>query len=363
LHARFNILNFVSTLDIKIKKVEQSYLPNIDFSKIQFGKVYSDHMLMADYVDGQWTNTSIVPYQKLKLSPGNFTLHYGQSVFEGLKAYRGDNGDVLVFRPLDNFIRINKSAKRMCMPEIPKEIFMDGLCELLKLDRKWVPDLDSASLYIRPFMFGTDEYIGIKPSDTYKFVIFTCPVGSYYKEALKVKIEQEYVRAAKGGTGFAKAAGNYAASLLPAHKAMREGYQQLIWTDSITHERIEESGTMNLMFIINDTIVTPKTGDTILKGITRDSILTIARNWGVKVEERDITVSEVIESIKNGKMTEAFGTGTAAVIAHIKAIGYNGEDYNLPTIPADSLSNKLLHYLHALYRGRTEDKFNWLLHI
>jgi len=338
-------------------------LPNIDFSNIQFGKVYSDHMLMADYVDGNWTNSSIIPYEKLRISPGNFTLQYGQSVFEGLKAYKGDNGEVLVFRPYDNHIRLNISARRLCMPEIPKEIFIDGLRELLKLDREWVPASETASLYIRPFIFATDEYIGIKPSDTYKFIIFTCPVGSYYKEALKVKVEQKYVRAAAGGTGYAKVSGNYAASLLPAQEAMKQGYQQLIWTDSKDHERIEESGTMNLMFIINDTIITPRIGDTILKGITRDSVLTIARDWGVKVEERDITVTEVIESIRNGQMTEAFGTGTAATITHIKAIGFNGIDYNLPDVPADSLSNKILEYLHAMHRGRTEDKFNWLLHI
>ena len=338
-------------------------MPNIDFSNIQFGKVYSDHMLMADYVDGNWTNSSIIPYEKLRISPGNFTLQYGQSVFEGLKAYKGDNGEVLVFRPYDNHIRLNISAGRLCMPEIPKEIFIDGLRELLKLDREWVPASETASLYIRPFIFATDEYIGIKPSDTYKFIIFTCPVGSYYKEALKVKVEQKYVRAAAGGTGYAKVSGNYAASLLPAQEAMKQGYQQLIWTDSKDHERIEESGTMNLMFIINDTIITPRIGDTILKGITRDSVLTIARDWGVKVEERDITVTEVIESIRNGQMTEAFGTGTAATITHIKAIGFNGIDYNLPDVPADSLSNKILEYLHAMHRGRTEDKFNWLLHI
>jgi len=338
-------------------------LPNIDFNNIQFGKVYSDHMLMADYADGNWTNSSIIPYEKLRISPGNFTLHYGQSVFEGLKAYKGDNGEVLVFRPYDNYTRLNISARRLCMPQIPKEIFIDGLRELLKLDREWVPASETASLYIRPFIFATDEYIGIRPSDTYKFIIFTCPVGSYYKEALKVKVEQEYVRAATGGTGYAKVSGNYAASLLPAQEAMKQGYQQLIWTDSKDHERIEESGTMNLMFIINDTIVTPRIGDTILKGITRDSVLTIARDWGVKVEERDITVTEVIESIRNGQMKEAFGTGTAATITHIKAIGFNGVDYNLPDVPADGLSNKILEYLHALHRGRTEDKFNWLLHI
>jgi branched-chain amino acid aminotransferase len=249
------------------------------------------------------------------------------------------------------------------MPEIPEEIFINGIKELLNIDRAWVPGLDDTALYIRPFMFGVDEYIGIKPSDNYKFIIFTCPVGSYYSEALRVKVEQNYVRAVKGGTGYAKVAGNYAASLLPAMEALKEGYQQLIWTDSEKHERIEESGTMNLMFLIDDVIVTPKTGETILSGITRDSILTIAREWDIKVEERDITVTEIINGIKSGHLTEAFGTGTAAIITHIKSIGYNGIDYDLPQIPSDSISNRILDYLRKLQRGRTEDKFNWLLHI
>jgi branched-chain amino acid aminotransferase len=320
-------------------------------------------MFMADYSDGQWKDFSVVPYEALKIFPGNFTLHYAQSVFEGLKAYKGLNGKINVFRPYDNLRRMNLSAQRLCMPAIPKEVFIDGLIELLKVDRDWVPGLDETALYIRPIMFGIDEYIGIKPSDNYKFLIFTCPVGSYYSDALKVKVEQKYVRAVKGGTGYAKVAGNYAASLLPAQEALREGYQQLIWTDSEQHERIEESGTMNLMFLIDDVIVTPKTGDTILSGITRDSILTIARDWGIKTEERDITVTEIIEGIKNGKLTEAFGTGTAAIITHIKSIGYNGVDYDLPSVPEDSISNKILEYLHQLHRGVTEDKFNWLLHI
>ena len=350
-------------MDIKIQKVEQSYLPNVDFSNIEFGRVYSDHMFVAEYSNGQWSTSSIVPYQDLCISPGNFTLHYGQSVFEGLKGYKGDHGEVYVFRPFDNMKRMNISAKRLCMPEIPEEIFIGGLKALLQLDRGWVPGVEGTSLYIRPFMFGADEYIGIKPCSAYKFIIFTCPVGSYYSEPLKVKIEQKYVRAAVGGTGYAKVAGNYAASLLPAQEALKEGYQQLIWTDSIHHERIEESGTMNLMFIINGAIVTPMTGETILSGITRDSILTIARDWGVRVEERDITVAEIIEGIEKGSVTEAFGTGTAATITHIKAIGYNGKDYHLPTVPEDSISNKILNYLHKLHRSRTEDKFNWLLHI
>jgi len=352
-----------ATLDIKINRVEKSFLPNIDFNKIEFGRVYSDHMLVCDYSDGIWSGLSIVPYDKLRISPGNFTLHYGQSVFEGLKAYKGDKGDIIVFRPFDNLKRMNISAKRLCMPEIPQEVFIDGIKELLKLDKGWVPEIEGTALYIRPFMFGTDEYIGIKPSNDYKFIIFTCPVGSYYSEALKVKVEQQYVRAAKGGTGFAKVAGNYAASLLPAEEALKQGYQQLIWTDGREHEKIEESGTMNLMFIINDVIVTPKIGDTILRGITRDSILTIARDWGFEVEERDITVTEIIEGIKSGQLAEAFGTGTAATITHIKSIGYNGVDYDLPTVSAESKSKKILDHLHKLHSGRAEDKFNWLLHI
>jgi branched-chain amino acid aminotransferase len=294
---------------------------------------------------------------------GNGLLIYGQSVFEGLKGYKGDHGNIHVFRPYDNLKRMNMSASRLCMPEIPEEIFIDGLKALLQLDKDWVPEQEGTALYIRPFMFGNDEYIGIKPSDTYKFIIFTCPVGSYYTEALKVKIELNYVRAVEGGTGYAKVAGNYAASLLPAQEALKEGYQQLIWTDSKDHERIEESGTMNLMFLIDDAIVTPRTGETILRGITRDSILTIAREWGVKVEERDVTVTEVIEGIQNGLLTEAFGTGTAATITHIKAIGYKGVDYDLPPVPNDSISNKILNHLHKLHRARTEDKYNWLLHI
>jgi branched-chain amino acid aminotransferase len=350
-------------LDFKIKKVEKSFLPNIDFRNIEFGKVYSDHMFIADYANGHWSNYVILPYHDLKIPPGNFTLHYGQSVFEGLKAYRGDDGQVLVFRPYDNLKRMNISARRLCMPEITEEIFIGGIKELLSLDKEWVPAVEGTSLYIRPFMFGMDEYIGIKPSDTYKFVIFTCPVGAYYSDALRVKIEQKYVRAVNGGTGFAKVAGNYAASLLPAMEAQKNGYQQLIWTDSHYHERIEESGTMNLMFIINDVIVTPKIRETILNGITRDSILTIARDWGVKVEERDVTVTEIIESIKDGALTEAFGTGTAATITHIKTIGFKGLDYDLPKIPSDSITKKILRYMYQLHKGKTEDKYNWLLHI
>jgi len=348
---------------IDIRKVSQSHLPKVDFNAIEFGKVYSDHMFVADFKDGEWGNLSIQPYEDLKLSPGNCTLHYGQSVFEGLKAYRTADDQILVFRAYENLKRMNISSERLCMPEIPEEIFIDGIRELVKIDKEWVPGIDGTALYIRPFMIAMDEYIGIRPSDTYKFIIFTCPVSAYYSEPVKVKVEQRYVRAAKGGLGFAKVAGNYAASLYPAKLAHEQGYQQLIWTDSHEHKYIEESGTMNLMFILNDKLVTPMTGETILNGITRDSIITLAKELGMEVEERNISIDEVIDGLENGSLTDAFGTGTAATIAHIKTIGYDGNDYSLPPVSSRDFSNRILDTLEKLKRGEIEDKYNWLLHI
>jgi branched-chain amino acid aminotransferase len=348
---------------IEIRKVSQSHLSEVNFNAIEFGKVYSDHMFVADFKDGEWGNFSIQPYEDLKLAPGNCTLHYGQSVFEGLKAYRTADDQILVFRPYDNLKRMNKSSERMCMPEIPEEVFIDGLRELVKIDKDWVPGIEGTSLYIRPFMIAMDEYIGIRPSDTYKFIIFTCPVVAYYSEPVKVKIEQRYVRASKGGLGFAKVAGNYAASLYPAKLAHEQGYQQLIWTDCHEHKYIEESGTMNLMFILNDKLITPVTGETILNGITRDSIITLSKELGMEVEERDISIDELIEGLENGSLKDAFGTGTAATIAHIKTIGYNGKDYSLPPISSRDFSNRILDTLEKLKRGEIEDKYNWLLHI
>lgn len=350
----------VDTLNIDISKTANSRIKEVDFTNIPFGKVYSDHMFVADFEGGQWKNFRIKPYAPLQLSPANATLHYGQSVFEGMKAYKNEAGEVLVFRPEANFRRLNKSAERMCIPQISEEMFMQGLNELLKLDKDWVPNTANTSLYIRPFIFAADDYIGIRPSDTYRFMIFTCPVGAYYSEPVKVKIETKYSRAASGGTGAAKAAGNYAGSLYPAMQAHKLGYHQLIWTDALTHQYIEESGTMNVMFLIGDTLLTSPAGDTILAGITRDSVLTLAREWGYKVEERKVSVKEVMEAIENGTLKEAFGTGTAATIAQIAVIGHEGKDYTLPAVEGREFSNRVLKALDEIKTGRAEDKWNWI---
>jgi branched-chain amino acid aminotransferase len=317
------------TLDIQVNKVASSRISEMDFHHIDFAKQYSDHMFIADYDGKEWKDYRIVPYENISLSPANPAIHYGQSIFEGLKAYKNTNKDVLIFRPEMNFHRMNISADRLMMPQIPKEVFMDGLHQLLELDRDWVPDIEGTSLYIRPFMFATDEYIGIRTSDTYRFIIITCPVGAYYSKPVKVKIEEHYTRAIKGGTGFAKTAGNYAASLYPAYQAKKDGFDQLIWTDGQTHKFIEESGTMNIAFVINDTLVTAPVGDTILNGITRDSVITLAKDWGMKVEVRPIAVTELIQEIENNELQEAFGIGTAATIANIEVIGYRDKKYQL----------------------------------
>ncbi len=344
---------------IKITKTTNSRINEVDFENIPFGKVFSDHMFSMDYSNGEWKNFEIIPFQNLNFSPAMSSLHYGQSIFEGMKAYRKED-KIYTFRAKDNFERLNKSADRMCMPNIPNALVMDALEQLLKLDEKWIPDNDSNSLYLRPFMFATDEYVGIRPSETYKFIIFGCPVGSYYTEPLKVKIESHYTRAANGGVGEAKAAGNYAASLYPAKLAKADGYHQLLWTDSKEHKYIEESGTMNVMFVINGKLITPDLSGTILPGITRRSVLEIVRSWGIEVEERKIEVSEIIDAMENGTLQEAFGAGTAATIAQIQTIGYEGKDYTLPTISERKISNKVLNFLTRLKRGQEEDKWGWI---
>lgn len=346
------------TLQISVEKTTHSRIAHLDYHNIQFAREYSDHMLMAQYDGLNWKEVKIVPYGNLSLSPANPAIHYGQSIFEGLKAYKHADGRVSVFRPQANFERMNISAKRMVMPQIPEEIFMDGLKELLVLDHQWVPDVEGTSLYIRPFMFATDEFIGVRASQNYSFMIITTPVGAYYGHPVKVKVETHYTRAVKGGTGFAKTAGNYAASLYPAKLAQEQGYDQLIWTDGQQHKFIEESGTMNIMFMVNDTLITAPTGDTILNGITRDSVLTIAKDWGVKVEERPFSVEEMVSALKDGSLKEAFGVGTAATIAPIAVIANEGVDYTLDESGRE-FSTNMLQYLNDLRMGRIEDKFGW----
>lgn len=351
------------TVNIDFRPVKVSKLSNVDFSNMQFGRVYSDHMFVADYKDGQWQDFVIEPYDFLSFTPGSAILHYGQSVFEGLKAYKSEDGEILVFRPDKNAARLNISAKRMCIPEISEDIFMQGMTELLRLDREWVPDLPDTALYIRPYIFALDEYIGIRPSDTYKFIIFTCPVGAYYSKPVKVKIETNFSRSVQGGTGYAKAAGNYAGSLYPAKLAQGQGYDQLIWTDGATHKHIEEAGTMNVMFVIDDTLITATTNDTVLEGITRDSVLTIAREWGLKVEERQVSVAEIVEALENNTLKEAFGTGTAATITKIETIGYEGRDYHLTLDEKHSFSTRALKELDDIRTGKKEDTRGWVYKI
>lgn len=347
------------TIEIKVEKTSRSRIHEVDFENIKFGREFADHMFSMDYENGEWQNFQIMPYKNLSFSPAMSALHYGQSIFEGLKAYRNGD-DVLTFRAKDNLARMNKSARRMCIPEIPEEIVGLALKKLIKLDANWVPDGEGNSLYIRPFMFATDEYIGIKPSDSYKFIIFTCPVGSYYSEPLRVKIETHYTRASNGGVGEAKCAGNYGASLYPAKMSQEKGYHQLVWTDSKEHKYIEESGTMNIMFVIGNKLITPALTGTILPGITRDSVIKIAHHWGLEVEERPVSVEEVISAAKDGSLKDAFGAGTAATIAHIALIGYDGTDYHLPPLEGREFSNKVFTYLNDIRRGKEEDKWGWI---
>lgn len=349
----------IDTLNIPINRISVSGLSQIDFDNLPFGRNFSDHMLVADYENGEWKNLQIVPYGEISMSPAASALHYGQAIFEGIKAFRQKNGEVVIFRPLKNFERFNISADRMLMPRVPEEIFMQGLTQLLSLDKQWVPSKDGQSLYIRPFMFATDPVIGVHASETYKFIIITGPTGAYYSKPLKVKIETHYARAVEGGVGYAKTAGNYARSLYPTQQAQKEGFDQLIWTDAKEHAYIEESGTTNVMFVINGVLITPSTRDTILDGVTRNSILELARSWGMPVEERRVSVAEIITAAQNGTLEEAFGAGTAATVAQIAQIGYEGEIYTLPEPSNRVFSNKVSKALSDIRYGVTADEFGW----
>lgn len=352
----------IASVDISIEKTPKTRISEQDVNNVPFGKCFSDHMFVAEYANGKWEKCYVTPYRDIPMSYAMSALHYGQAIFEGMKAYKDDKGEVALFRPLENFKRLNKSAIRMSMPEVPEEIFMGGLMELLKLDKEWVPSSETGSLYIRPFLIATDEAIGVKASDTYKFIIITCPAGKYYSEPIKVLVETNFIRAVEGGIGFVKAAGNYGRSLYPTKLAQQKGYQQVIWTDAKTHSYVEESGTMNLMFVIGDTLITPSTGDTILSGITRDSVLALARDWGLKVEERKISLKEIVEAHDNGTLKEAFGCGTAATIAQIIGIGIEGKDYMLPPVEKRTFSPKVDETLRNIRKGKVQDKFNWMYH-
>ncbi len=349
-------------LTINIDKVKESRVNQVDWDNLPFGKVFSDHMLVMDYIDGEWQQPEIMPFGSLSLHPATSAIHYGQSVFEGMKANKDANGDVLLFRPEMNAKRFIESCERMCMPEIPEDLFIELVKRTIDIDRSWIPSKEGFSLYVRPYMFATDDFIGIKPSDNYKFIIFTCPVGAYYSQPVNVKIEEFYTRAAQGGVGRAKTAGNYGASLYPAKKAQEEGFHQLIWTDAAEHKYIEESGTMNILFEIDGVLVTPSEDmDTILRGVTKRSAVEIAESWGVPVEERKVEVQEIVRALREGRVTDAFGAGTAATIAQVGKIGFRDEMFVLPPVESRGISNKIKQYLIDLKSGKIEDEMNWIV--
>jgi branched-chain amino acid aminotransferase len=355
----------IETLPISVRLIEKSRINEVDFNDLKFGKYFADHMFIANYANGQWQSPSeILPYGNLSFPPSMAVFHYGQAIFEGQKAYRMADGSVGIFRPLANFARLNKSAERMCMPTVPEEIFMGGLLQLLNIDKNWVPSSEGSSLYIRPFLISTDDFLGVRPSETYKFMIINCPVGKYYSEPIRVKIERKYSRAADGGIGSAKAAGNYAASLYPAKLAQQKGYHQLLWTDPKEHAYFEESGTMNVMFYVDGVLLTPALSNTILAGITRDSIITLAKDMGIKVEERRISVEEIVEAHKAGKLQEAFGVGTAATVAPMASITLDDTEMILPSKgESGTLAHTLLKTISDIRYGLSPDKYNWMLKI
>ena len=348
------------TFNIAIEEITESKISEVDFENLPFGKHFADYMFEVDFKDGAWQQPKIKPFENLSIHPATSALHYGQAIFEGLKAMRNEAGEILVFRPTMNAKRFNESAIRMCMEPVSEGLFIEGLKQVLNKNRDWVPTKEGQSLYIRPFMIATDEYVGIKASDSYKFLIICSPVGAYYSDPVKVKVETHYTRAAEGGVGRAKAAGNYAASLYAAKKGLEEGYRQLIWTDAKTHTFIEEAGTMNVVFVIGGKIITPSEDkDTILKGITKRSVLHIAKDWGYTVEERPVTVAEVIAAIKDKTLEDAFGVGTAATIAKINCIGYDGVDYDLSELQSSGFAEKMTKYMSDYKTGKVEDKYKW----
>lgn len=343
---------------IKITKTKNSKLQATDFENLGFGKVFSDHMLICDYKNGSWGEPEIVPFQPMSLMPSAKIFHYGQSIFEGMKAYKDNASNTWLFRPVENYIRLNKSAKRLAIPEIPKNIFFDGLKELLKIDNDWIPNLDGCSLYIRPIVFATGEGFHASPADSYRFLIATAPSGPYFSGQVKVLIEEKYSRSANGGVGFAKAGGNYAGQFYPTQLAIEKGYNQVIWTDDNTHEYIEEAGAMNIFVRINDTLITGPTSDRILDGVTRKSIIDIANKEGIPVEIRKFKVSEIIEASKNNTLKEMFGAGTAAVISPISVFGFRNKDYKLPEIE-NSYATSLKKLITDIQTNKTNDKFGW----
>jgi branched-chain amino acid aminotransferase len=353
----------IATLEIEVTKVSKSRLEEIDFDNLPFGKHFTDHMLEVDYADGEWKKAVIRPFQPLSLSPALAAIHYGQSIFEGIKAYKDRDGHPYIFRPFDNFRRFNSSAERMNMPVVPEEVFIEGMRRLVELDQAWIPMKNDFSLYIRPFMFATDEVIGVKSSDTYKFMILLSPTGPYYSVPMRIYVEEKYTRAARGGVGFAKAAGNYGSSMLATAEAKRQGYDQVLWTDAVEHKYIQEIGTMNVFFVIGKKVLTPDLeSGTILEGVTRDSAIEVLREEGYMVEEGPIHINDVIRAYQSGELKEVFGTGTAATITMIKELKY--EDFNIKfEVERWTVAPTVKRVLTDIREGRRKDTRGWMFKV
>ena len=344
---------------MKITHTQESKIKNVDFDNLSFGEIFTDHMFVCDYKDGQWSTPEIMPYQPIQMDPSSSVFHYGQAVFEGMKAYKDDADGVWLFRPEQNFTRINKSSERLSMPEFPKEFFFEGLEKLLDIDKEWIKKGAGNSLYVRPFVFASQAGVQASASNAYKFIIICSPVASYYSGGeVHVQVAEKYSRAAAGGVGYAKAAGNYAAQFYPTTLAQKEGFQQIIWTDANTHEYLEEAGTMNIFFRINDTLITTPTSDRILDGVTRKSILQLAEHLGIKTDVRPISIHELLSSKEDGSLKEIFGAGTAVVVSPIKGFGYQNKRHVLEDAP-DSFATILKDHIVNIQRNATEDPFGW----
>lgn len=350
------------TIGITITKVERSKLNDISLENLPFGKYFTDHMLEADFENGEWRNVEIKPYQPLLLSPSLAALHYGQAIFEGIKAYANKSGEAFIFRPYDNFKRFNISAQRMQMPVVPEEIFMEGMRQLIAIDKNWVPAKEDHSLYIRPFMFSSDELIGVRPSENYKFMIILSPTGPYYTAPMRIYVEEKYTRAAPGGVGYAKAAGNYGASMMVTAEAKKKGYDQVLWTDVFEHKYVQEIGTMNVFFVLKDKVLTPPVSDTILDGVSRASTITVLKDMGIVVEEIPVDIEEMIKAYKAGELKEVFGTGTAATISAIRELKYKEEVLVFNT-DAWTVSPEVRRKLTAIREGKEADIHGWMVKI
>ena len=350
----------IAATDFNITRIESSKVNEINLEDLPFGRYFTDHMLEVDYEDGEWKTVEIKPYQPLLLSPSLAALHYGQAIFEGIKAYKNQKGEAFIFRPLENFKRFNISAERMQMPQIPEEIFIEGMRQLIEIDKNWIPAKEHHALYIRPLMFSSDEMIGVRSSEKYKFIIILSPTGPYYSAPMKICVEEKYVRAVPGGVGFAKNAGNYGAAMYPTAQAKLKGYDQVLWTDAFEHKYVQECGTMNVFFIIKDIAYTPGLElGTILAGVTRESVITLLKEAGIKVEEVALSINVIVDEYKAGNLFEVFGTGTAATISMIKELRYKDfvMEFNVDNWKiAPAIKSRMTN----IKEGKTEDVYNWM---